>query len=60
MNTIKSETSDSTVNIDYCEETNTIEIQVGNITGFRFANLNYEKCEHLIDLINEFKINIHG
>ena len=59
MNTIKSQTSDTTITTDYCEETNTVEIQVGNNTGFKIVNLDFEKCDQLIDLINEFKTMIY-
>ena len=55
MNTIKSNESDTTITVDYDDFTNSVEIQVGNNTGFRFVNLNEEKADHLIDILNEFK-----
>lgn len=55
MNTIKSENSDTTITADYDEHTNTVEIHLGNNTGFRFLNLNKEKTEHLILILEEFK-----
>ena len=55
MNTIKSELNNSTITPDYCEETNTVEISIGNKDGFRFVNLNIEKTDYLIDLLTEFK-----
>lgn len=55
MNTIKSELGKTTITTDYNEETNTVEICIGSKDGFRFINLNSDKSDHLIDLLNEFK-----
>lgn len=55
MNTIKSDLSNSTITTDYDQESNTIDISIGNKDGFRFVNLNSEKAEHLLDLLTEFK-----
>lgn len=58
MNTIKSNTSDSTITPDYCDETNTVEIAIGDANGFRFVNLDVERVDYLIDLLNEFKMMV--
>lgn len=58
MNTIKSILGNSTITPDYDEETNTLEIAIGNKQGFRFVHLNKERVELLIDLLNEFKTQI--
>lgn len=55
MNTIKSDTSDSTITVDYDDFTNSVEIQVGNENGFRFVNISSEKADHLIEILTEFK-----
>lgn len=55
MNTIKSNESDSTITADYDDFTNTVEIHVGNETGFRFVNLDQEKTDHLIEILTHFK-----
>ena len=55
MNTIKSSTGNSTITPDYCEDTNTVEIAIGNKEGFRFVNLDTERIDYLIDLLIEFK-----
>lgn len=55
MNTIKSVLNDSTITPDYDEETNTIDIAIGNKEGFRFVHLDVEKTDYLIDLLLEFK-----
>jgi len=58
MNTIKSNLSDSTLTVDYDDFTNTVEIHLGNETGFRFVNLDLEKTDHLIEILCEFKNSI--
>lgn len=58
MNTIKSITGDSTITPDYCPETNSLEIAIGGQNGFRFVNLDIERADYLIDLLNEFKTMI--
>lgn len=55
MNTIKSNENDSTIIVDYDDFTNSVEIHVGNNTGFRFVNLNEEKTDHLIEILVQFK-----
>jgi hypothetical protein len=49
MITIKSNESDTTITVDYNDFTNTVEIQVGNESGFRFVNLCFEKTDLLIE-----------
>lgn len=55
MNTIKSNENDSTIIVDYDDFTNSVEIHVGNNTGFRIVNLNEEKTDHLIEILVQFK-----
>jgi len=55
MNTIKCNLSNSTITPDYCEETNTLEISIGDKNGFRFVHLDRERADYLLDLITEFK-----
>lgn len=58
MYTTKSINSNSTINIDYCDFTNTIEIHVGNESGFRFVSLDIEQCDLIIEQINNVKNSI--
>lgn len=57
MSSLKSIESDSIICIEYDDFTNTVEIQVGNDTGFRFVNLSFNQCElikeHLDDAKNQ-------
>lgn len=55
MSTIQSIQSNSTISADYDDFTNTVEIHVGNKTGFRFVNLDRDKAERLVEVINEIK-----
>lgn len=55
MNTIKSNENDTTITVDYDDFTNSVEIHVGNNTGFRFVNLTEEKTDHLIEILTQFK-----
>lgn len=60
MNTIKSNENDSTIIVDYDDLTNSVEIHVGNNTGFIFVSLNEEKTDHLIEILVQFKSFING
>lgn len=60
MNTIKSNENDSTIIVDYDDFTNSVEIHVGNNTGFIFVSLNEEKTDHLIEILVQFKSFING
>ena len=60
MNTIKSIEGETTITVDYDDFTDSVEIHVGNKTGFRFVSLNSEKVEHLVDLLLTFKEDING
>ena len=55
MNTIKSNENDTTISADYDDFTNSVEVHVGNNTGFRFVNLDEEKVDHLIEILTHFK-----
>lgn len=55
MNTIKSVKNNTTITTDYDQETNTIDISVGNKDGFRFVNLDEKRADYLIELLLEFK-----
>ena len=46
---------DSTITPDYDEETNTVDLAIGDKDGFRFVNLDSERVDYLIDLLTEFK-----
>ena len=59
MNTIKSIESKTTITLDYEDFNNTLEIHIGNSSGFRFVNLDLDKCNQLIEIINEIKEQIH-
>lgn len=59
MNTIKSIESNTTITVDYEDFNNTLEIHIGNSSGFRFVNLDLDKCNQLIEIINEIKEQIH-
>lgn len=58
MDLLKSKHSNSSIQVGYDDFNNTVEIHIGNDTGFRFVNLTFEQCDLLIDLINEHKNQI--
>jgi len=58
METIKSLLTESTINIDYDDFTNTVELSIANKTGCKIANLNVEKCEEIKEQIEYFKNQI--
>jgi hypothetical protein len=55
MTTLKSNVNDTTITVDYDDFTNTVEIQVGNESGFRFVNLCLEKTDLLIEHLTDVK-----
>lgn len=55
MNIIQSSSSKSTISVDYDDFTNTVEIHIGNESGFRFVNLTETQCEEIIEFINVCK-----
>jgi len=58
MYSIKSNESNSIISIDYDSFTNTVEIHIGNSSGFRFVHLDREKCDMIKDIIDELKNEI--
>ena len=55
---MKCKESDSIINVDYEDFTNSVEVSIGNKTGFRFVNLNFEQCEKLSCILSEVKNQI--
>ena len=58
MTSIKSISSDSVITLDYDDFNNSVEIHIGNNTGFRFVNIDRYQCQELIDALDELKNEI--
>lgn len=58
MTSLKSSESDSIISVEYDDFTNTVEIHIGNETGFRFVHLAYEQCETIKELLDDAKNQI--
>ncbi len=58
MESIQSTLNETVITVDYDDFTNTVEVQVGNESGFRYVNLDIQKCDQLIELLTESKNQI--
>ena len=58
MTSIKSSSSETSIGVEYDDFTNTTEIYIGSVNGFRFVNLDLQSCDRLIELITIAKNEI--
>lgn len=58
MTSIKSCESDSIVTVGYDDFTNTVELHVGNETGFRFVHLTFKQCQLIQEYLDDAKNQI--
>lgn len=58
MTSLKSSESESIISVGYDDFTNTVEIHVGNDTGFRFVHLTFEQCELIKEHLDDSKNQI--